>query len=205
MKKILVIGLLIVVTFFLFNQNMITWVKATLASSPIPAAQQRLDFFEKLSLEYYGISDYGKELDLVNHAVDITSLSSELTELIIPSLDAVTRLKTRQTLAAIENQPRSRLSRTATYLSGTEERESKTFIHSKSSMLFLVVGFIVISVIVSLLSYLKYRNRTRRSDLLKLADNETIIMDDSILIDFNLTSYEEQRQQLNLAFVESVN
>lgn len=202
MKKFLVTVLLILVLFVLFNQNMVTWVKSTFASSQSSTAQQRLEFFEKLSREYYGIPDYGRELDMVNGSVAIDRLSSDLTELIIPSLEAVTRLKERQTLAAIENQSRARASFVK---EAATQRKSQEVEPSKSSMLFLVIGIIVISAIISLLSYLKFRSRTRRSDLLKFSDDESIMMDDSILIDFDLASFEEKRPQPNLAFIESVN
>lgn len=207
MKKILAISLVMMLLFLLFSQNKIAGVKSALTSSSHSDARQRLEFFEKLSREYYGSPAYGEELDLVNRAVDITRLSSDLAELIIPSRDAIDRLKARQTLAAIESRPPDRFARTVAS-SGRETPgpdESKTVEHSKSSMLFLVIGLVIISAVISLLSYLKFRSKTRRSALLKFSDDDSTIRDDSILIDFDLASLEEKNQPPNLALIESVN
>ncbi len=208
MKKILVIGLFVTVIVVLFSQNLVSWVKSTSASSQNSSYQQRLEFFEKISQEYYGISDYGKELEMVNSSVDITSLSANLTELIIPSLDAITRLKERQTLASIEDQPRARLASPVSASSVKEaatKQKSKEAEHSKSSMLFFAMGLILIFAVISLLSYLKHRSKIRRTDLLRFSPEESFITDDSILIDFDLASFEEKRKQPNLAYIESVN
>lgn len=208
MKKNIVIGLLIVVIFILLSQNLVSWVKSISASSRNPSYQKRLEFFQKLSLKYYGTSDYGKELETVNSSVKITNLSTHLTELIIPSQDAVSRLKERQTLASTENQPRTRLAMPIVSSSVKEvstKQTSKEVEHSKSSMLLFVIGLILISAVISLVSYFKYRNRAKNSDLIKFSSDEPLITDDSILIDFDLSNFEEKRKQPNLAYIQSVN
>ena len=141
MKKILVIALLIAGIFLTFNQNIISWVKSNFTSNQTPYYQQRVEFFEKLSIEYYGVSDYGKELEVVNRSFKITDLSTDQTVLIIPSLDAITRLRERQSLASIENHPGTRIEKIARRSVKHEietERLSEKIEHSESSMFFFV-------------------------------------------------------------------
>ena len=105
MKKFFVIIVVVASIFITFNQNVISWVKSNFSSNQTPYYQQRLEFFENLSQEYYGVTDYAKELEMVNKSFVITDMSTGKTELIIPSMDAITRLKKRQSLASVENQP----------------------------------------------------------------------------------------------------
>ena len=207
MKKVLMIIVLVAGIFLTFNHNVVSWVKANFAADQKPYYQQRLEFFEKLSREYYGVADYGKELEVVNRSIQITDMSTDRTELIIPSLDAVTRLKERQSLAAVEGYPGTRIERTASTLSshGTrDEQVSEKVEQSKSSMLLSLVGIILISAAISLFSYFKYRSKAKRNTLLKVPDNESIITDDSILLDFDLSSFEEKRPKSNSICLNSV-
>lgn len=198
MKKVLIIAVLITGIFLTFNHNVVSWVKSNFSSNQKPYYQQRLEFFEKLSREYYGAADYGKELEVVNRSIEITDMSTDRTELIIPSLDAISRLKERQSLAAIESYPGRRIEKSASQFSSQEigaEKVSEKIERSKSSMLITVIGIILISAAISLFSYFKYRSKTRDTALFRLPDNETIITDDSILLDFDLSSFEEKRPQ----------
>jgi hypothetical protein len=207
MKKVLMITVLIAGIFLTFNHNVVSWVKTNFGSNQKPYYQQRLEFFEKLSREYYGIADYGKELEVVNRSIKITDMSTDRTELIIPSLDAVTRLKERQSLAAFESYPGTKIERSASTFSSqgiSAEQVSEKIEQSKSSMLLSVVGIILISAAISLFSYFKYRSKTKRNALLKLPDNETIITDDSILLDFDLSSFEEKRPKSSAICLNSV-
>lgn len=103
MKKVLILALLIIGIFTTFNREVISWVNSNFSSNPTPYYQQRVEFFEKLSKEYYGIAEYGKELEMVNRSFNITDINTDRTDLIIPSLDAIVRLKKRQTVASLEN------------------------------------------------------------------------------------------------------
>ncbi len=207
MKKVLMITVLIAGIFLTFNHNVVSWVKSNFASNQKPYYQQRLEFFEKLSREYYGIADYGKELEVVNRSIKITDMSTDRTELIIPSLDAVTRLKERQSLTAIENHPGMRIKKSASHFSNQRigaGQVSEKVEQSKSSMLVSVIGIILISTVISLFAFFKYRSKTKRTALLKLPDNEPIITDDSILVDFDLSSFEEKRSQSGAVCLKSV-
>ncbi len=109
MKKVLILILLIIGIFTTFNREVVSWVNSNFSSNPMPYYQQRIEFFEKLSKEYYGTAEYCKELEMVNRSYNLTDLSTDRSELIVPSLDAIVRLKERQTIAALENDPRSRI------------------------------------------------------------------------------------------------
>lgn len=104
MKKIFVIIVLVGGLFLTANQNVISWVQSSLSSDPKPYHQQRVKFFENLSREYYGVTDYANELELVNRSYVIADVSTDSIGLIIPSLEAITRLKQRQSFCAYEDQ-----------------------------------------------------------------------------------------------------
>ena len=61
--------------------------------------------------------DYGKELAVINRSYVITKISTDEVELIVPSLEAITRLKGRQSLASVENQAGTQIVKTIRRLS----------------------------------------------------------------------------------------
>jgi len=195
MKKYFVVLVLAASIFVLFNQDVTSWVKSSFTSNPTPYYQQRLEFFENLSREYYGVTDYGKALAVVNNSFVITETSTDQSELIIPSRDAITRLQERQSLASIENQAGTQIVKTIRRLSnqtsGTRE-VSESIEPSKSSTLILFLGIIVISTAIAIISYFKYRKKTKVVELLIYSGNDTVGMDESILVNFNPVEYEEK-------------
>ncbi len=195
MKKIFVIIVLVAGIFITFNQNVISWVKSNFTSNQAPYYQQRLEFFEELSREYYGVTDYGKELAVVNRSFVITEMSTDRAELIIPSRDAITRLKGRQSLSSVEDHAGTQIVKTIRQLSSqaaSAEKASNNVEHSKSSMFILIVAIILISTAVALFSYFKYRNRTKDLDLPIYSEDDTLSTDESILVNFDLAGYEEK-------------
>ncbi len=195
MKKFLVIIAIAVGIFITFNQNVISWVKSSFSSDPAPYYQQRLEFFENLSCEYYGMTDYAKELEMVNRLFVLNDMSTDRIELIIPSQGAIIRLKERQSLASIENQPGTQIVKRIRQLSnqaaGTK-KVSESIEPSKSSMLILLIGIIHISTAVALFSYFKYRNRTKKLDMTGFLGDESIQTDKSILANFDAAGFEEK-------------
>lgn len=206
MKKFFIILVLAAGIFITFNQNVVSWVKSSFTSSPTPYYQQRLDFFEELSREYYGVPDYCKELAVVNRSFVITEISTDRSELIIPSRDAITRLKGRQSLASIENQAGTQIvksiRRLSNQTSGTRE-VSESIEPSKSSTLILFLGILVISTAIAFVSYFKYRKKTKVLELLVYSGNDTVGIDESILVNFNPLEYEEKNRQSNSICLES--
>jgi len=201
MKKYFVVLVLAASIFVLFNLNVTCWVKSSFTSNSTPYYQQRLEFFEKLSREYYGVTDYGKELAVVNRSFVITETSTDQSELIIPSRDAITRLKERQSLASVENQPGTQIVKTIRRLSsqavGTE-KVSESVEPSKSSMLIFFVGIVLISTVIGFVSYFKYRNKTRNLDMPGFPGNESIQTDETILVNFDLAGFEEENRKSNV-------
>ncbi|UCE05338.1 MAG: hypothetical protein JSW07_17240, partial [bacterium] len=74
--------------------------------------------------------------------------------------------------------------------------------HLKGSTVILLISVISISAIISLMSYFKYRRKTRRSAWLTIPDNEPIITDDRILFDFDLSNYEQEEYNPNRTHFE---
>jgi len=105
MKKIIVLILLVTASFVAVKEEVVSFVKINFIATPIPYYQQRQEFFEKLSKEYYGTANYGEELDNINRTFKITESTTEQVDLIIPNFDAINRLKQRRTMAAIEDEP----------------------------------------------------------------------------------------------------
>jgi len=207
MKKIVMIVVLVTGLFLTFNKKVISWVETNFVSKPTPYYQQRQQFFEKLSIEYYGVSDYGEELEVINRTFQTTESDVEQVDLIIPSLDAINRLKQRRTIALVENDPYTRIVQKGrqplTGGSGREKVIDKAD-HFQSSTIILLVSAIIVSVVISLMGYVKYRRKMRQSALLRLPDDEPIISDDRILLDFDLSSYEEKRQKPDSTYIKQV-
>lgn len=190
--------------FCIFNKNVISWVKNNFTSKPKPYYQQRHEFFEKLSKEYYGVPDYSDELEAVNRTFQLTDVSTEKIELIIPSLNSIERLKQRRTVVTIANEPYKQALEKNPQKSknSLEIKDSKNLLEKadflKGSTAILMISIVVISAIISLISYLLYRRKVKRSSWLWLPDeNESIITDDRILLDFNLDTEEEKIKKQN--------
>ncbi|HEX9973367.1 MAG TPA: hypothetical protein VGD14_14940 [bacterium] len=102
MKKIIVVAIIGILICAVFHQTLISSIRDNFISKPSPYYQQRLEYFKKLSIEYYGVPDYGAELDLINSAVHLTKLNTAASDLIIPGFEAIQRLKQKQTLTFAE-------------------------------------------------------------------------------------------------------
>lgn len=102
MKKIIVIAMIGLLVCAVFHQTLISSIQENFMSKPASDAQQRQEFFNKLSIHYYGVPDYGAELDLVNSAVPLAQLKAPDADLIIPNVEAMQRLKLRQTVTFAE-------------------------------------------------------------------------------------------------------
>ena len=205
MKKVLGLMVLIIIVFVCFNRNVTSWVKTNLISKPKPYYQQRQEFFEKLSKEYYGVSDYSEELEVINRTFQITESSTERVDLIIPSLDAINKLKQRRTVASLENDPYTRIVKKNPPLLANRSGARtllKEVDHLKGSTVILLISVICISAMISLMSYLKYRRKTRRSAWLTIPDDEPIITDDRILLDFDISNYEQEEYNPNRTHLE---
>ncbi len=102
MKKIIVVAIIGILICAVFHQTLISSIRDNFASKPSPYYQQRQEIFKKLSIEYYGVPDYGAELDLINSAAHLTKFTTDACDLIIPDLEAIQRLKQKQTVTFAE-------------------------------------------------------------------------------------------------------
>jgi len=202
MKRLISLVLLAIGILIALNKDTGSWVKRIFVSNPTPYYQQRTEFFQKLSKEYYGVADYGSELEAINRVLHLNESSSNRVELIIPSLDAIRRLKQRQTVVSLEDDPYTKIVNKNTKqlkIPSTNEN-TNTLIEKadfkKSSTIVIVLGILIFSAIISLISYLHYRRKIRRSSWLWLPDeSESVISDDRILLDFDFSSFEENKDQ----------
>lgn len=102
MKKMLVVTIIGILVCAVFHQTLVSSIRDNFGSKPSPYYQQRQEFFKKLSTEYYGVSDYGAELDLINSAVQLTEQHTAESDFIIPDFESIQRFKQRQTLTFAE-------------------------------------------------------------------------------------------------------
>ena len=200
MKKIIVVVLVLSAGFMVFHKKMVSWVKINFVSREIPYYQQRHEFFKKLSKEYYGVESYGDELETINRTFNSTSLSTDRVALIIPGYDAINRLKQRRTVVAIDNKPYTKIvdrKMRSLVNSSASKSDIKKVEPIKSSTFVVVGGLILFSSVITLLGYFSYRRKKKDSASLRGPERESIISDDRILFDFDVSKYEEDRFEPN--------
>ena len=102
MKKILIFFVLVTVVFGLYSEKNLVWCKKILFNEPTKHVIQKGDFFSKLSKQYYGSADFWRELALINRAPN-KNLVFPGEEVIIPSLDAVKKLRKTRMLSVVND------------------------------------------------------------------------------------------------------
>ena len=128
-----------------------------------PEYLQRQDFFKNLSNEFYGSDEFGTELESVNRKFKIKKDESNKLNLIIPNLEAIKRLKNKQTLLSYENKPYLKIvynhQQRLLEKSKKDIVEKKQFLKSSLSILILIV--LILSMILSLIRYFWCRQHYR--------------------------------------------
>jgi LysM repeat protein len=102
MKKLLILFVLVTVVFGLYSEENLLWCKKIIFNEPTKHVIQKGDFFSKLSKQYYGTVDYWRELALINRAPN-KDLVFPGEEVVIPSLDAMKKLKTTRMLSVVND------------------------------------------------------------------------------------------------------
>ena len=208
MKKIVVLMLLVFAGVIAYKMDAITWVEANMSSRQMPYYQQRHEYFEKLSRQFYGVSDYAEELEAINRTLNINETNTERPNLIIPGLDAIDKLKQRRTVVAVKNEPYSRIvDRKAELLNDNAAAKAnlKRVTPIKSSTMALLGSIVLASTIISLIGYFRYRQRKKDSASLKLQTNESVaISDDRILFEFDVLKYEEEALEPDQFYLKKV-
>ena len=74
----------------------------------------------------------------------------------------------------------------------------------KSSILVLLGSIVFVSAVISLMGYLKIRQRRKDSEPLKLQNCETVISDDRILFEFDVSKYEDESPEANEFYLKKV-
>jgi len=207
MKKTAIILLVLGIALAVFRQDSIHWLKNQFAGKPMPYYQQRQEFFKNLSKEFYGVADFAEELELVNRTYKLGESSSELVEIIVPSRNAITMLKQRRTVASIHNDPDTRV---ASIRSPVRQEKSAAANLStrvrllKGSTGILLVAVILISVVLSLISFVRHRRRQKVSPLLRLSGEELVMSDDRILVDFDVSRLEDNMPEVKPGYLKKV-
>ena len=154
----------------------------------------RDELFKKLSVQYYGSQDFSEELQLVNKALRIKETRViKNTDLIIPCYDAIKRLKNKQTVLNLQDQPRENEPDTKNEIAKSKIASYKNLVYNKSSVLEILFLFILISFIIGLFRFL-IRNIFWKKQLNFPDKNEkTIYSDDRILLDFDISDFEKKK------------
>ncbi len=104
MKKKALFIFMVIGVVFLFRNNFVSMAQNCLNHQPQPEYQNRQVFFENISEEFYGTKNYAEQLGLVNRSLKLNDTTSiQFEELIIPSKEAISRLKRKQTLTSFHN------------------------------------------------------------------------------------------------------
>ncbi|MBL7093773.1 LysM peptidoglycan-binding domain-containing protein [candidate division KSB1 bacterium] len=102
MKKILILFILVTVVFGLYSEENLLWCKKVIFNEPTKHVIQKGDFFSKLSKQYYGTTGYWRELALINRAPN-KDLVFPGEEVVIPSLDAMKKLRKTRMLSVVND------------------------------------------------------------------------------------------------------
>jgi LysM repeat protein len=102
MKKMLIFFVLVSVVFGLYSEENLLWCKKLIFNEPTKYVIQKGDYFSKLSQQYYGTTDYWKELALVNRAPN-KNLVFPGEEVIIPSLEAIQKVSKSRSLTDVNS------------------------------------------------------------------------------------------------------
>lgn len=148
MRKVVVAVLLVLSGLIVLIDQNPQWVKGIWPGQSSDGELERTSFFKRLSEIYYGSDLYWEELSLVNKAWS----DRKDTELIIPSIEAIRRLKNRQNVKLSDNYQRLQAE--------LPEYDTEPSVDQRSSLelVYLLVG--LFSFIVSSARYLrrKYPN-----------------------------------------------
>ncbi len=102
MKKFLILFVLVTTVFGLYSEENLLWCKKVIFNEPTKHVIQKGDFFSKLSKQYYGTTGYWRELALVNRAPN-KDLVFPGEEVVIPSLDAMKKLRKTRMLSVVND------------------------------------------------------------------------------------------------------
>lgn len=102
MKKLLILFILVSVVVGMYSEDNYLWCKKVIFNEPTKHVIQKGDFFSKLSKQYYGSAKYWRELALINRAPN-KDLVFPGEEVIIPSLDAVKKLRKTRMLTVVND------------------------------------------------------------------------------------------------------
>ena len=125
MKRTFVLIIILALLFVAFKSDVIQIIKTSFLDEQRPYQVQRQEFFEKLSLRYYGTEKYGEALNLVNNHFQIADFSTDEANVMIPSLDAIQRLHQKQTLLVIETMPEEVTANSIRERTVEDKKESK--------------------------------------------------------------------------------
>lgn len=201
MKRTFVIIVILAIALVAVKSEVIRVAKNSFSSDQKPYQVKRQEFFDKLSLRYYGTEKYGEALNLVNNHYQINDFSTDEANVMIPSLEAIQRLHQGQTLLVIDRMPEDVTANSLGERTGDDNEESKvTSIDViKGSTVYFLLMIFFISGLLSLYSFYRLQKRIkhRKSGWFPDEDDEPVITDDSILLDFDLSKIESKSYERN--------
>lgn len=153
------------------------------------------ELFKKLSIEYYGVPDFAKELELVNRSLKIKSPRAITnTDLIIPSYNAIHRLKHKQTTTLLDYKKIDVIEKQHDSEDENQMAENKPEYMKGSFFPFIILmsGIIILFGFIRLIS----NNYKRRGHLSDKPPEKSVVSDDRILFDFDIDHFEKKMNEL---------
>ncbi len=208
MTRKFVVILTISIALGLFNQPSLSQGGSSYDPRATQLDKERLAFFEKISMQYYGSKEFGPELELVNRFVQLNRTTSHF-NLIIPSYEAIASLKyqgSEQLLTGADDVSVSTaLLRYGSLPTKFDKTSDTTAWHPSNTLFGLAVLASLLSIGFSFVIYFRYRQKIRALALLGISRDESIQVDRNRLIDYELGKRDEAPISANLAVLQGAN
>lgn len=170
--------------------------------------KERLAFFEKISKQYYGDKQFASELELVNRLVLIDRAVNH-SNLIIPSYEAIMSMRYQKLEPTFASEDEIALSSAliqfGTKPSKFDKTSDITAWHPSNELFMLVVFACLLSLSFSIAIYFRYRQKIRTLALAGISKDESIAVDKSRLVDYELGERSEAPIAASLAVLQGAN
>lgn len=195
MRRKLLFLIISLVMLIILGDRILTSATEKFSDHIKPEYISRTELFKKISLEYYGIADFAPELELVNRALIIKDIKTiDNFDLIIPCREAIERLKAKQTVSELGSARGAEKKMVAKQPihNGEKYQSHIDKAQLKSSSTELLALMFAISIVLSMLIYFFKKSKKHLQQPFIVIDEEPIIEDDKILLDFDISTLEKK-------------
>ncbi|MDZ7330491.1 MAG: hypothetical protein ONB31_00765 [candidate division KSB1 bacterium] len=170
--------------------------------------KERLAFFEKISKQYYGDKQFASELELVNRLVRIDRAVNH-SNLIIPSYEAIVSMRYQGLESSFMPDDEIAMSSALVQFGSSPSKFDKTTDmttwHPSTALFMLVVFACLLSLSFSIAIYFRYRQKIQSLALAGISKDESIAVDKSRLVDYELAERNEAPIAASLAVLQGAN